>query len=52
MSKRQLGNVDEKLKSMDRKLKHHEEEDDDRFMKIKKKKKKKNLKKEHMIYRV
>ncbi len=52
MRNKQLGNVDEKLKRMDKKLKHHEEEDDDRFMKIKKKKKNKQSKRDQLIYRV
>ena len=40
MRNKQLGNVDERLKRIERKQKIHEERDDDRFMKIKKQKKK------------
>ncbi len=49
---RQIGNVDERLRKLERKQKNHEDLDDDRFMKIKKKKKKENPIKDRLIYRV
>ena len=52
MGKRQIGNVNERLRRIERKQKIHEDRDDDRFMKIKKEKKKQNPFKEHLIYRV
>ncbi len=52
MRNKTLGNVDERLRRIERKQKIHEERDDDRFMKIKKQKKKENPIKERLIYRV
>lgn len=52
MRNKQLGNVDERLKRLERKQRNHEEVDDDRFMNIKKKKKRENPIKDRLIYRV
>lgn len=48
-NKKTLGNVDKKLKELEKREKAHEREDDKRLGKVKKKK---NAKKENLIHRV